>query len=255
METDRPTVSVVVAAKNEERYIGDCLESLLEQTYPHLNIVVVNDNSADETQHIVGSYDSPRIRIVEIGTRPDDTGLGWVRDIGVRTANGELIAICDADDIRYPTSIEQQVQAFEDDPAVGLVGTLYDEINPNGKIIKDRNAESLEKYTGYEISEKEYRDETGWRHGLGGAPSDILRHIILNRKGSYSCPLAPTTTMFRKRIYNQVDGYGHGWKYHVDIRLHRRMAEVCEIRLLDQVLAGWRQHSDRMSIKKWRKEL
>lgn len=247
-----PKVSAIMAARNVEKYIGQAIKSILNQTYQNFEIIIIDDNSQDSTIEIIKKYKEPRIRLFSYRRSPCE-GLGALRNYGIKNSTGELIAICDADDIRYSKSFEKEVAVFEKHLNVGLVGTQYDEIDKSGNIIDKRNAETLYQATGYQISSEGYRDETGWRRSLGGVSSYTLRQILLTRKGSYSCPLAPTTTMFRRLVFEDVGGYENSRPYFLDVRLHRRIAEKYDIVLLKDILAGWRQHPKRMSIEQWKK--
>jgi len=89
-------VSIVIAARNEEKSIGQCLESILNCDYPnHLfEIIVVNDHSEDGTVDLINSFDNPNIRIINLDTSHGKKGA---LDEGIKLATGELIGCTDAD--------------------------------------------------------------------------------------------------------------------------------------------------------------
>ncbi len=91
-----PTVSVVVPVYAVEEWVGDCLDSVLGQTYAHLDVVVVDDGSPDGSMAIVEQYAAKddRVRIV----RQTNAGLGAARNRGIEEARGELITFVDSDD-------------------------------------------------------------------------------------------------------------------------------------------------------------
>lgn len=119
----QPKVSVVVAARNEERNLRNCLNSLLAQTYPKelTQLVVVDDRSTDDTPNILKQFNSQHnvlgIRISEAqnGISPKKLALRQ----GIASANGKLIFTTDADCSPPPDWLSQTVQLFKDD--VGLV--------------------------------------------------------------------------------------------------------------------------------------
>jgi O-antigen biosynthesis protein len=90
LRSDWPALSVVVCAYNEERYLGDCLESLLHLDYPNLDVVICDDGSTDRTLEIASSYPF-RIQALE------HKGLSAARNAGLEVARGDLIAYLDAD--------------------------------------------------------------------------------------------------------------------------------------------------------------
>ena len=106
--------SVVVIAKNEEKTIARCIESLLQQTYP-CEIIVVNGHSTDRTREIVSQYP---VKLVE--APPRDT-YGVSRNVGVQHASGDVILFQDADDFVDPTWCESLIKHFRTHPKVGIV--------------------------------------------------------------------------------------------------------------------------------------
>ena len=127
----KPFVSVIVAARNEERSIARLLDSLLHQTYSNFEIVIVNDRSTDITAEVVRSYEEsdPRIHLVTIesvfgGMPPKKNAL----TAGIRAAKGEILCFTDADCVPARTWIETVVSYF--DVGVGVVAG-YSPYDPN----------------------------------------------------------------------------------------------------------------------------
>ena len=117
--TDRPTVSVVIPAYNAEAFVGDAIDSVLAQTFHDFEIIVVDDGSADGTRRVVTAY-GDRVRFYQ----QEQAGASRARNRGIEEAHGEFIAFLDADDLWLPTKLEKQVQAFRNDPSLGLVEVI-----------------------------------------------------------------------------------------------------------------------------------
>ena len=120
----RPFVSVVIAARNEARIIGSCLESMALQDYPadKHEIIVVNDRSQDDTAGVVEVFTEkdPCFRLVTVSeSHPDMAPKKWALHRGVESARGEIILTTDADCVAGPGWISSMIRYFEDD--VGLV--------------------------------------------------------------------------------------------------------------------------------------
>ncbi len=111
-----PLVSVVMPAFNAERYIAEAIASVLGQTYPRLELIVVNDGSTDRTRDIVRSFGD---RLLAIDS-PVNRGIGDARNRGLTVAKGNFIALMDADDIWTADKIEHQMRAFDEEPGLGL---------------------------------------------------------------------------------------------------------------------------------------
>lgn len=98
---ERPLLSVVVPAYDVEDYLGECLDSLLAQTYSPLEVVVVDDGSTDSTGAVADSYAAAhpdRVRVLHT----ENAGLGAARNVGVAEARGGLLAFADSDDVVPP---------------------------------------------------------------------------------------------------------------------------------------------------------
>ncbi|MGA9152732.1 MAG: glycosyltransferase [Candidatus Nitrosopolaris sp.] len=127
-----PKVSIIVPARNEEKYIGKCLASLLEQDYPTFEIIAVNDLSSDMTGQIMNEYrvkDSKRISVINIVRKPDDwVGKNWACYQGYLKSSGEVLIFTDADTVysRHTVSlavgqlIEQNLDALTARPTLLL---------------------------------------------------------------------------------------------------------------------------------------
>ena len=109
---DPPMVSVIVPARNEENYVGRCLESLLAQDYPNYEVVVIDDASEDGTGEIIAGLAARDGRVVHVrsGPRPDGwMGKCWACMEGYGKASGELLLFTDADTIHSPWAMSAAV--------------------------------------------------------------------------------------------------------------------------------------------------
>jgi glycosyltransferase involved in cell wall biosynthesis len=113
-------VSIVMAAWNAERWIGEAVQSVIAQTHGEWELLVVDDGSDDSTTDIVEAAGDERIGIV----RAEHAGvLAQVRNRGLELARGDAVALLDADDVWEPTKLERQVAYLGERPDVGLVHT------------------------------------------------------------------------------------------------------------------------------------
>ena len=112
-----PLVSVIIPVYNYDRYLGEAIESVLGQTYQHLEVIVVDDGSTDRSGEVAKSFASKGVKYCH----QVNAGIGPARNKGVELAQGEFMAFLDADD-RWPLEkIERQLHAFESDPALEMV--------------------------------------------------------------------------------------------------------------------------------------
>ncbi len=110
----QPLVSVVLATHNRARLLPRAANSVLRQSYPHLELIIVDDASNDETAQVVASLDDPRVRYLRL---EESRGVSAARNAGIRTALGELVAFQDDDDEWLAQKLEKQVAALARDGA------------------------------------------------------------------------------------------------------------------------------------------
>lgn len=128
--SETPLVSVVIAAYNAEQHLAETLESVLSQTYPHLEIIVVDDGSTDGTARCVRAF-GERVRYIH---QPNSGTCSKPRNAGIGSARGELITVLDADDLMQPDKIEKQVDFLRRHPDAGCVVVDYQNFVQSGPI-------------------------------------------------------------------------------------------------------------------------
>ena len=104
-------VSVIVPAYNAEKYLGECLNSICEQSYQALEIIVIDDGSNDATASIIRNYTKRDLRIVPYYN--ENHGVSYSRNFGLEHCTGEYITFADADDMVAPDFVSQMVCDLE----------------------------------------------------------------------------------------------------------------------------------------------
>jgi len=112
---DAPLISVIVPVFNGERYLAEALESIENQTYPHIEIIAVNDGSFDKTMSVIKSFPSV------ISLSQPHSGLSAALNNGIRNAKGHFFAFLDADDIWEKDKLSNQMKVFMEDPGIEAV--------------------------------------------------------------------------------------------------------------------------------------
>ena len=117
METaaQRPTLSVIIPARNEEACLGDCLHSLVAQSGIAFEIIVVDDHSTDRTREIAQSFPKEQVRVIEAGPLPTGwTGKNHAVATGARSAHGEWLLFTDADTVHLAESLARAVAEVQE---------------------------------------------------------------------------------------------------------------------------------------------
>lgn len=114
-----PLVSVLIPAYNAERYLSEALDSVLTQTWPRLEVIVVDDGSEDATLEVACGYESESVKVI---AQPENRGQTAALNRALEEAGGDYIQYFDADDILAPGKIETQVRRLETEPP-GTIAT------------------------------------------------------------------------------------------------------------------------------------
>ena len=191
-----PKISVIVPAYNIEEYIGECLESLINQTYHNLEIIVVNDGSKDNTLKIIEKYASEDNRLIVIN-KPNG-GLSSARNAGLDIMSGDYVSFIDGDDFVSIHLYDSIVRIISDNMDLDLIQYGYCEFI-NGGGIKDQSSKDVNKNNA--------NKELSFFYG-----ADILDNIIVKNS-----PLSVLVwdKIYKKEIFRKVrfcDG-----KYYEDL--------------------------------------
>lgn len=120
------SVSVVIPVYNCEKYLGEALQSVLEQSPPPREVVVIDDGSTDGSAEVAGKF-QPRVKVVQL----PHSGIGSARNEGVRSAQGEFLAFLDSDDLWTPGKLASQLESFERNPSLDMVfGQMTQFVSP-----------------------------------------------------------------------------------------------------------------------------
>lgn len=169
MSEERPFVSVIMAAYNGAEFIGETIESVLAQTYEPIELVVVDDASADATPEIVASYAELHPGRVRLERGSERLGPCRRRNDAIDRSSGSLIAWLDQDDLWVPEKTERQVAVLQSRPEVGLV------------------------YSGYGAFDSETGETLPWRDRASEAEGEVLVPLFVR-----GCFVASLTALFRR---------------------------------------------------------
>ncbi len=160
-------VSIIMPTYNRAGFIMDTIETVLSQTYPHWELIIVDDGSEDNTEAVISQLNDVRIRFYKAGR----IGInGKIKNIGLEKARGDLIAFIDSDDLWAKGKLEVQIKALQQNPGAGFSLTGgYNFKNPG---------EPFEYF---------YKQREGMRagnifHSISGSEVAVLTPTLLFRK-------------------------------------------------------------------------
>jgi glycosyltransferase involved in cell wall biosynthesis len=190
---NNPLVSVIIPTYNSSKYIKETLESILDQTYSNLEIVITDDASKDDTLDIVRGYEDSRIKIL---TNKKNLGISGNMNKGILSSKGKYIAIMDADDWSYPYRIEKQVKMMEENPNVVLCSGYMDMCDENLKFKHTRT---------YPTTNEEIR-KVLLRYDPIAHPASMWRKETLLKTNLY--PLYVNNTCHDYSLIFEISQYG-----------------------------------------------
>ncbi|MDD3269859.1 MAG: glycosyltransferase family A protein [Syntrophomonadaceae bacterium] len=206
-----PRVSVVMAVYNGESYLREAVDSILQQTIPDLEFIIVLDPSDDDTKTILESYIDPRIILLQ---NDEKLGLAMSLNRGLKLARGKYVARMDADDISLPERLERQVAFMENHEAVGVCGSWL-------------------KIIGY---------DGGWIRELPVDPEFLKCQFI------FGCLIAHPTVIMRRDLLVKHDlFYNPDFTHAEDYDLWVRCARHFQIANQSEVLYLYRHHAEQAS--------
>ncbi len=209
MTDSTPLITVLMPVYNGSRYVRQAIESVLAQTYPDFEYLIIDDGSTDATRDIILSYSDPRIKLFK-----NDHNIGLIKTLnrGLSLAKGQYIARQDHDDISHPTRLEKQVNFLNQHPQVVLLGTAVNNIDEHGN-----------KNNSY---------------GCFVASGDFA----LRWQTIFDNPFVHSTVMMRAQTVRALGGYDEHFIACEDYDLFSRCVSEYKTTNLKEVLVDYRYH-------------
>lgn len=229
----KPVVSVITPVYNHERFIAQCIESVLSQTFTDWEMIIVDDGSTDRSVEIARSYGDSRIRVIQQAHRGVER-LHETYNNALSLASGEFIAVLEGDDFWPKRKLEKQVPLFRDEDVV-LTWGAGEFVDERGNVV--------------------YRTPSAWQlwpeavvtnRPVGSA----LRALLMDKRFFY---VPSSSIMLRRTALLRIGGF---WQpagvYWVDRPTWMRLALVGPFAYLDDVLGYWRWHGGQVTRTKAR---
>lgn len=141
-----PKLTVITPVYNAEEFLGETIESVLNQTYENFEYLLIDDCSTDSSAAIIKKYEEKDARIKYIKLN-ENSGAAVARNKGLEKARGRYIAFVDSDDIWYPEKLEKQL-AFMQENNRAFTYTKYERISEKGEVLGTPNFPKRLNYTG-----------------------------------------------------------------------------------------------------------
>lgn len=135
MTQSKPLVSIIMPVYNGSLFVAEAIESILKQSYPHFELIIVDDGSTDTTWKILKTYRKQNPKIVHTYRFSKNQGESAAANYAFTKSRGDFIARMDADDVAHTKRLEKQVSYMQKNPQTILLGAQAKVIDKNGRII------------------------------------------------------------------------------------------------------------------------
>jgi glycosyltransferase involved in cell wall biosynthesis len=212
-----PLVSVIITCYNGARWIADAVDSALAQSYPRLEIIVVDDASADDSPDILRRYATDeRVQLVLQDT---NRGIPATKNAGVARSSGQYIAFLEQDDVWFEHKLERQVTRMEGEPALGMVFADAVVAGPD---------------------ERGYRGRS--RHGIPAATEECVKTFFL-----FNPVVSMSSALFRRAVLADLGGFDESYAGGDDYELFLRLVGRHRVARIDEPLLRYRWSYDSFS--------
>lgn len=232
MKKDMPLLSVVIPSYNHEKFIGKAIDSVLNQTYKNIELIIIDDGSKDSSIDIIKSYNDERITFVQ----QENSGAHNAINKGLSIAKGEYMTILNSDDIYSPKRFDIMVKEMQKKEGVEFACTYIQIIDTDGnKLAVKEGWHNMEPWN-VEHPELSFK-----------ATDDFKLNLIMTNFTSTT-----SNFLFTRSLYEKIGGmrnlrFAHDWDFAL------RAAEVTECIIIDKPLMEYRVHNSNTisSNRKW----
>jgi GT2 family glycosyltransferase len=208
-----PQVTVIIPTFNRARYLTEAVQSVLDQTFPDYELIIVDDGSTDGTSTVLAGFGDPRLRVL----RQKNRGISAAMNVGLRAARGEYIARLDSDDAWLPDLLEREAAVLDSHPNIGVVYSRAQAMSANGI--------PREYYLGLPLR----------------YPHDTLLSLLW---GDCTCNI---TTLARRSCFAAAGPYDETFRMHEDWDMWLRVARSYHFMFLNSTLGRFREHDNRIT--------
>lgn len=211
-----PRVSVLMPVRNGAQWLPSAIDSVLTQSLPHIELLIIDDGSTDRTPEIVAGFAArdPRVQPIRQGA----LGLVTALNRGIGEARANLIARLDADDLALPERLARQVAGMDANPRLDLLGSWAEIIDGEGRV-------------------------TG---RLTPPPEPAQLRDTLARTN----PFIHSSVMLRAEAVRRLGGYRAAFEAAEDYDLWLRLSEHGDIAIVPEILVRYREHGGNVTVRK-----
>ena len=220
-----PLVSVIMPAYNHERYVAAAVESVLGQTYPGLELIVIDDASQDGTWEVLESFKDPRLRLIR---HEVNRGAHATLNEALEMAEGEYVAILNSDDVFHQERLDVMVSHLQARPDLAAAFSYYAFIDAAGHVVQDPATLAAD-----------FPDPRAALGDLAHAMDEREIRVLSLLARNY---LHSTSNLFcRRSVFDEMGGFSN-YRYVHDHDFFLRLCQVYPVNVVEQCLLDYRFH-------------
>jgi glycosyltransferase involved in cell wall biosynthesis len=202
-------ISIIMPTYNREQFIGEAIQSVLDQSFQDYELIIGDDGSTDNTKRIVESFNSPRIKYLKL----EHFGRSHARNEALKYATGDYISFLDSDDVFLLNKLEFQANCLDNEPDIALVYSSVYEIDDNGN------------------------------------GNQMLYPAVCNGDVYYSTvfffpyPMFPSVWLIRTQVVKEAGLFDENLDRYEDIDFFRRISKKYKVQGIYQPLLKFRKHA------------
>lgn len=208
--SNKPLISVIIPCYNQAHFLRESIESVLEQDYPNVETIVIDDGSPDNTYEVVDRYTGVRY------IRQTNQGLSGALNTGIRESSGDYLVFLDADDRLVPGALAAGFDCLQTHPECAFVSGHHRHIKADGSLLGEFPAQKI-------------ADD----------------HYFTLLHGNYIGMHA--TVMYRRSALTKSGQFNSSLKACEDYEMFLRITRISPVYRYDQIVAEYRQHDSNMS--------
>ena len=217
-----PLLSIIIANYNKESYVRECLDSVLNQTYKHLEVIIFDDCSTDDSFRIIKEYEEKYLGVIKGISHPVNRGAARTRHEAILQANGEYITTLDSDDYYYdPRKLEKEMELIFQ--------------------YKEQTGKDIIAFSNIVLVKGDKTLISVW-----GNPGNIKEGKVLNEIITRNC-MIPRDFIMKREAYFAVGGYDSRFPIYEDWDLKIRLAAKYEFYFTGINGTAYRRHGTGLS--------
>jgi len=223
-----PQVSVVIPMHNAEHFVTAAIRSVLDPSFPEVEVLVIDDGSTDRSVAEATAIDDPRVTVIQI---PPSGGPSRPRNVGIKRARAPFLSLLDSDDLLKPNKLASSVAALDNCPSAGFAFGDFEKIDTDGNVYETSVMYAYPKFRALEltaIGEK-------WRL----VPQSLLSYALL-----YENFIGTSGVVIRTSLAKEIGGFDETLANSNDSDLWFRLAHTCDALYSPEVGHSYRVHSE-----------